>query len=54
MTVTWFVIWLIFNNVGDHEPLRTDPLNVWAATLILAIALDVNRPRIVTRRAKRG
>jgi hypothetical protein len=52
MTVIWFVIWLIANNIGDHEPLTFDPLNVWAATLILAIALDINRPRVMSRRGK--
>jgi hypothetical protein len=43
MTVIWFVIWLIANNIGDHEPLRVDPMNWWAATLILALALDLGR-----------
>ena len=52
MTVIWFVIWLIANNIGDHEPLTFDPLNVWAATLILAIALDINRPQVMSRRGK--
>jgi hypothetical protein len=41
MTVLWFVIWLIANNVGGHEPLVLDPVNAWAATLILAVALDL-------------
>jgi hypothetical protein len=41
MTLIWFVIWLIANNVGDHEPLNFDPVNAWVATLILAIALDL-------------
>jgi hypothetical protein len=41
MTLVWFVIWLIANNVGGHEPLRLDPVNAWTATLILAIALDL-------------
>ena len=43
MTVFWFVIWLIANNVGGHEPLVIDPVNAWAATLILAVALDLGR-----------
>jgi hypothetical protein len=37
----WFIVWLIADNVGAHEPLRADPVNAWAATLILAIALDL-------------
>ena len=40
MTFLWFVIWLIANNVGGHEPLALDPVNGWTATLILAAALD--------------
>jgi hypothetical protein len=41
MTFIWFVVWLIANNVGGTEPLSADPVNAWAATLILAIALDL-------------
>jgi len=41
MTFVWFIIWLVANNVGGHEPLVADPVNVWTATLILAIALDL-------------
>jgi hypothetical protein len=43
MTLIWFVIWLVSNNVGDHEPLAISPVNAWAATLILAVALDLSR-----------
>lgn len=52
MTVIWFLIWLIANNFGAHAPLTFDPLNIWAATLILAIALDVNRPQVFPSRGK--
>ena len=52
MTLIWFVVWLIANSIGDHEPLRFDPVNVWAATLLLAVALDVNRPHVYRRRAR--
>jgi hypothetical protein len=52
MTLIWFVIWLIANNIGDREALRFDPPNVWAATLVLAVALDINRPQIRPRRGK--
>ena len=51
MTVLWFVIWLIANNVGGHETLVIDPVNAWAATLILAVALDLGRAGGVPRRA---
>ena len=44
MTIVWFIVWLIANSVGANEPLALDPLNGWTATLILAFALDVNRP----------
>ena len=50
MTVLWFVIWLIANNVGGHEPLVIDPVNAWAATLILAVALDLGRAGGIPRR----
>lgn len=50
MTLLWLIIWLIANNVGGKEPLDINPMNAWAATLILAIALDLNRPREVWRR----
>jgi len=52
MTVVWFVIWLIANSIGDHEALVFDPVNVWAATLILTVALDINRPPGLRRREK--
>ena len=41
MTFIWFIVWLIANNVGGHKPLLFDPVNIWAGTLILAIALDL-------------
>lgn len=42
MTLVWFVIWLVANNVGGNEPLALDPVNAWTGTLILAIALDLS------------
>jgi hypothetical protein len=41
MTILWFIVWLIANNVGGHEPLLFNPVNAWTATLILAIGLDL-------------
>lgn len=41
MTVIWFIVWIIADNVGGHEPLRADPVNAWTALLILAVALDL-------------
>jgi hypothetical protein len=52
MTLIWFVIWLIANNIGDHEVLAFAPVNVWAATLLLVVALDISRPQVFPRRGK--
>ena len=41
MALIWFIVWLIANNVGGHEPLLFNPVNAWSATLILALALDL-------------
>ena len=49
MTIVWFVVWLVADLVGDSEPLRFDPPNWWAATLLLALALDLNRPQLTGR-----
>ncbi len=53
MTFVWFVIWLIANNVGGHEPLVADPVNAWLGTLILAVALDLSAAH-ATRGAARA
>ena len=42
MTIVWFIVWLIANNIGGHEPLLFNPVNAWTATLILAIGLDLS------------
>lgn len=47
MTLIWFVVWVIADQIGSHEPLRFDPVNVWTATLLLAIALDLGRAHAV-------
>ena len=41
MTVVWFIVWLIANSIGGHEPLLFNPVNAWTAALILAIGLDL-------------
>jgi hypothetical protein len=46
MTLIWFVVWLIANNIGDNEPLLFDPVNWWTGTLILVIALDLSRQHV--------
>jgi hypothetical protein len=53
MTVVWFLVWLAADHIGEHAPLRFDPVNVWAATLLLAVALDVNRHPPAWRRRER-
>lgn len=50
MTLFWFVVWLVASLIGDMEPLTFDPVNWWAGTLILAFAIDVNRPPVLPRR----
>jgi len=42
MTMIWFIIWLILDHIGSHEPLLFDPVNVWAATLLAAVAFDLS------------
>ena len=54
MTVVWFVIWLIWNFVGDREPLTTVPVNFWAGALILAVALDLGGHHAAAGRGKGG
>jgi len=43
MTLIWFVIWFVADRIGDREALLLDPVNVWAGTFLLALALDVGR-----------
>lgn len=50
MTIVWFAVWVIASLVGNHQPLVFDPPNWWAGTLLLAIALDLNRPPVTSRR----
>jgi hypothetical protein len=41
VTLVWFIVWLIWNTVGDNEPLTFDPVNFWAGALLLAVAVDL-------------
>jgi len=45
VTILWFLVWLISDLIGDREALGFDPPTWWTTTLILTIALDLNRPR---------
>ena len=41
MTLVWFVVWFVFDLIGDRESLTFDPVNWWAGLLLLAVALDL-------------
>lgn len=43
MTLLWFLVWFVADQVGSHAPLRFDPVNIWMATFLLAVALDLGR-----------
>jgi hypothetical protein len=49
VTLLWFVIWLISDRIGDREVLAFDPINLWAGTLLLAVALDLARQHAFER-----
>lgn len=49
MTLLWLIVWFVCDRVGDREAIAFDPPNVWAATLLLAAALDLNRPSVRRR-----
>lgn len=53
MTVLWFIVWVIADNVGGREPLRFDPVNAWAATLLLVVALDLGARHAAPGRRRR-
>lgn len=50
MTLIWLVVWFVANLVGDSEPLRFDPVNGWAGTLLLVVALDLSKTHALDRR----
>jgi hypothetical protein len=41
VTLLWFFVWLIWNTVGDSEPLTFAPVNFWAGSLLFAVAVDL-------------
>ncbi len=45
MTLLWLVIFFVADIIGGSESLKIDPVNAWTVTLILAVAIDLNRPR---------
>ena len=52
MTLVWFLIWFISDRVGDREALRLDPVNAWAWTLLLVVALDLSGRHVFKRGRK--
>lgn len=54
MTLVWFVVWLVSDLVGDRESLTFDPVNWWAGTLLLCVALDLARQHAPTVKPGRG
>jgi hypothetical protein len=50
MTLLWFFVWLIWNLVGDEEPLIFNPVNWWAGSLLFVIALDLSAVHARTAR----
>ena len=42
MTILWFIIWLLWDLIGDEEPLLLDPVNFWTGALIFAVAVDLS------------
>jgi hypothetical protein len=43
MTVLWFIVWFIWDRVGDREPLLAEPVNFWLGFLLVCVALDLAR-----------
>jgi hypothetical protein len=54
MTLLWFVVWLIWDLVGDREPLLFDPVNWWTGLLLAAIALDLSGHHASSRGGRRA
>jgi hypothetical protein len=41
VTLLWFFVWLIWDLVGDEEPLTFDPVNFWAGSFMFVVAVDL-------------
>ena len=54
MTLLWFVIWFVANNVGGHAPLLLDPVNGWTGTLLLALGLDLSAAHATRTKSARA
>jgi hypothetical protein len=49
VTLVWFVVWFVFNLIGDEEPLTFDPVNFWAGSLLFVVALDLSKTHVLNR-----
>ena len=54
MTLIWFIVWFICNIIGGSEPLTFDPVNGWAGTLLLVVALDLAAAHATAGARKKG
>jgi hypothetical protein len=48
MTLLWFFVWLVFDLIGDSEPLTLDPVNFWTGALVFSVAVDLARQHAPT------
>jgi hypothetical protein len=53
VTLLWFIVWLICNVIGGHEPLVFDPVNWWAGFFLAALALDLASVHATPARRRR-
>jgi hypothetical protein len=53
MTLIWLLIWFVADRIGDRERLLFDPVNLWAGTLMLVVALDLARQHAPERSGER-
>jgi hypothetical protein len=49
MVLLWLIIWFL----AGHAALKLDPVNAWAATLILAFGLDLASSKRGIKRVRR-
>jgi len=50
VTLVWLVIWFVADRIGDREALLVNPVNLWAGTLLFAVALDLSKTHVLDRR----
>jgi hypothetical protein len=54
VTLIWFIVWLASDIFGRPAPLRFDPVNWWAGTLLVAVALDLSGHHATAGKRRRG